>query len=35
MIVVVGFAINGYYLGALRHVEILAPRRMASNVWRT
>jgi hypothetical protein len=34
-IVVVSFAINGDYVGALRHREILAPGRMASNVGRT
>jgi ABC-type proline/glycine betaine transport system permease subunit len=33
MIVVVGFAIDSYYAGALRHIEILAPGRMASNSY--
>jgi len=32
MVVVVGLAIDGYYVGALRHIEILAPGRMASNL---
>jgi len=32
MIVVVGLAIDGYYVGALRHIEILAPGRVASNL---
>ena len=32
-IVVVGFAIDSYYVGALRHIEILAPGYGASNVW--
>ena len=32
VVVVVSFAIDGYYVRALRHTEILAPGRMASNV---
>jgi hypothetical protein len=30
-IVMVGLAIDGYYVGALRHTGILAPGRMTSN----
>jgi hypothetical protein len=32
MIVVVGFAIDCYYAGTLRHIEILAPGRRAGNL---
>jgi len=32
MIVVVGFAIDSYHAGTLRHIEILAPGRRAGNL---
>jgi hypothetical protein len=35
MIVVISLAINRYYAGTLRHMKILAPEHMASNLWYT
>jgi hypothetical protein len=31
-IVVIGLAIDGYYVGALRHMKILAPRHRSGNL---